>query len=72
MTIAPKAPRKLTMKQRYEALTRDLDWEPSYVDAKVKSREMRERRKRRRAAEDQATPPGSASGSAAEAAPSED
>jgi phenol/toluene 2-monooxygenase (NADH) P3/A3 len=31
MTIAPKAPRKLTMKQRYEALTRDLDWEPSYV-----------------------------------------
>ena len=32
MTIAPKAPRKLTMKQRYEALTRDLDWEPSYVD----------------------------------------
>ena len=32
MTIAPKAPRKLSMKQRYEALTRDLDWEPSYVD----------------------------------------
>ena len=32
MTIAPKAPRKLTMKQRYEALTRDLDWEPSYVE----------------------------------------
>ena len=31
MTIAPKAPRKLSMKQRYEALTRDLDWEPSYV-----------------------------------------
>ena len=34
MTIAPKAPRKLTMKQRYEALTRDLDWDPSYVDKK--------------------------------------
>ncbi|MFF4546555.1 YHS domain-containing protein [Streptomyces sp. NPDC001435] len=25
-------PRKLSMKQRYSALTRDLDWEPSYVD----------------------------------------
>jgi uncharacterized membrane protein YbhN (UPF0104 family) len=37
--------------------------ESSYDDAKVKSREMRERRKRRRAA-DQATPPGSAAGDA--------
>ena len=26
------APRKLSMKQRYAALTRDLDWELSYVD----------------------------------------
>ena len=37
MTIAPKAPRapkKLSMKQRYQVLTRDLDWEPSYVDPK--------------------------------------
>jgi len=31
MTITPKAPRKLSMKQRYSALTRDLDWDPSYV-----------------------------------------
>ena len=31
MTIAPKAPRKLSMKDRYSALTRDLDWDPSYV-----------------------------------------
>ncbi|MFN8192095.1 MAG: YHS domain-containing protein [Nocardioidaceae bacterium] len=31
MTIAPKAPRKLSMKERYSALTRDLDWDPSYV-----------------------------------------
>ena len=31
MTIAPKAPRKLSMKQ-HEALTRDLDWDPVYVD----------------------------------------
>ncbi len=31
MTIAPKKPRKLSMKARYQALTRDLDWEPSYV-----------------------------------------
>jgi phenol hydroxylase P3 protein len=28
------APRKLSMKQRYAALTRDLDWELSYVDPK--------------------------------------
>ena len=27
-----KPPRKLSMKQRYSALTHDLDWEPSYVD----------------------------------------
>ena len=33
MTIAPKAPRKLSMKQRYTALTRDLDWDPSYVSS---------------------------------------
>ena len=25
-------PRKLSMKQRYSALTRDLDWDLSYVD----------------------------------------
>ena len=31
MTIAPRAPRKLSMKDRYSALTRDLDWTPSYV-----------------------------------------
>ncbi|MBK6888342.1 MAG: YHS domain-containing protein [Tetrasphaera sp.] len=31
MTIAPKAPRKLSMKDRYSALTRDLAWDPSYV-----------------------------------------
>ena len=34
MTLAPerkKKVRKLSMKARYEALTRDLDWEPSYV-----------------------------------------
>ena len=31
---APRAPKKLSMKQRYEVLTRDLDWEPSYVDPK--------------------------------------
>ena len=34
MTIAPgapKAPKKLSMKARYSALTRDLDWDPSYV-----------------------------------------
>jgi uncharacterized membrane protein YbhN (UPF0104 family) len=35
----------------------------SYVDAKVKSREMRDRRKRKRAPGDQATPSGSASAS---------
>ncbi len=34
MTIAPKAPRKLTMQERYEALTRDLDWDPTYVEPK--------------------------------------
>ena len=33
MTIAPKAPRKLSMKDRYSALTRDLDWEPSYAQS---------------------------------------
>jgi phenol 2-monooxygenase P3 subunit (EC 1.14.13.7) len=33
MTIAPKAPRKLSMKDRYSALTRDLDWDPTYVTA---------------------------------------
>ncbi len=32
MTIAPKKTRKLSMKSRYQALTRDLDWEPSYVE----------------------------------------
>ena len=32
MTITPKA-RKLSMKERYSALTRDLDWDPSYVPA---------------------------------------
>ncbi|WEV77418.1 YHS domain-containing protein [Janibacter cremeus] len=37
MTLAPeqkktKKPKKLSMKARYEALTRGLDWEPSYVD----------------------------------------
>lgn len=35
MTITDKpqrAPKKLSMKQRYSALTRDLDWEASYVD----------------------------------------
>ncbi len=33
MTTTPKArkPKKLSMKARYSALTRDLDWEPSYV-----------------------------------------
>ncbi|MBS1679315.1 MAG: UPF0104 family protein [Actinobacteria bacterium] len=42
--------------------------ESSYVDAKAKSREMKERRRRKRATADQATPPGSAS---ADTAPSE-
>ncbi|TDO93367.1 YHS domain-containing protein [Enemella evansiae] len=28
---AQRPPKKLSMKQRYSALTRDLDWEPSYV-----------------------------------------
>jgi phenol/toluene 2-monooxygenase (NADH) P3/A3 len=28
-------PRKLSMKKRYSALTRDLDWTPSYVDPKA-------------------------------------
>lgn len=35
MTQTPTRPnkaKKLSMKARYEALTRDLDWEPSYVD----------------------------------------
>jgi len=37
MTLTPDKPkakvRKLSMKERYSALTRDLDWEPSYVPA---------------------------------------
>ena len=36
MTLAPekktKKAKKLSMKARYEALTRGLDWEPSYVE----------------------------------------
>jgi phenol hydroxylase P3 protein len=32
MTATPTRPaRKLSMKDRYSALTRDLDWDPSYV-----------------------------------------
>ena len=34
MTATPTRPaRKLSMKARYSALTRDLDWEPSYVSS---------------------------------------
>ncbi len=32
MTVSPQKPaRKLSMKQRYSALTHDLDWTPTYV-----------------------------------------